>query len=234
MAEAQGNLPYGRGGAFMNAKLDDVLVIEIYSDLVCPWCFIGKRRFEKALQLSPRIAVEVVWRPFELNPDMPEGGIDRREYRTRKFGSWEHSQELDQEVAAAGAGEGIEFSYELMKRTPNTFKGHMLVEYALQQSKQDRVVEQLFDAYFCKGLDIGSIEVLMQIGEQAGFDRANMTKFFDDPAQIEKLKQEEQKGRRLGINGVPAFVLDDALLFSGAQNPKTIAESLKSLRSGVR
>src|SRR5258706_5142548 len=125
------------------------LEIELISDVICPWCFIGKRRFEKALPLIGReVPIEVDWRPFELNPDMPLEGIDRKLYRTRKFGSWERSKALDAQLAEAGASEGIQFAFDRMDRTPSTFEAHRLIWLAGEQNVQGAVVEALFQAYF--------------------------------------------------------------------------------------
>ena len=136
------------------------LAIDIVSDVICPWRFIGKRRLEKALRLLPSESeIEIHWRPYELNPDMPAEGIDRKLYRTRKFGSWERSQALDAQVAQAGAGEGIPFAFDRMERTPNTFDAHRLIWLARVEGVQDAVVEALFQAYFVDALDVGDREV---------------------------------------------------------------------------
>jgi predicted DsbA family dithiol-disulfide isomerase len=130
------------------------LGIDIVSDVICPWCFIGKRRFEKALRLLPEeIQIDVRWRPFELNPDMPSEGISRELYRTRKFGSWERSRALDAQVAEHGAGEGIRFAFDRMERTPNTLEAHRLIWLAGEQGVQGAVVEGLFQAYFVHARD---------------------------------------------------------------------------------
>src|SRR5258707_14945263 len=151
------------------------LAIDIVSDVICPWCFIGKRRFEKALRLRPpEVEIEVHWRPYELNPDMPAEGIDRKLYRTRKFGSWEHSQALDAQVAQAGAGDGIPFAFDRMERTPNTFDAHRLIWLAGKQGAQAAVVEALFRAYFLDARDIGDREVLAQVAGAAGLNAGDV------------------------------------------------------------
>lgn len=129
------------------------LAVDVISDVVCPWCYVGKRRLEKAIAALDR-QVKVRWLPFQLNPTMPKEGISRREYRTRKFGSWERSLELDAQVAAAGKAEGIHFAFERIERTPNTLDAHRLIWLADQQGVQDAVVEALFRAYFTEGRDI--------------------------------------------------------------------------------
>jgi predicted DsbA family dithiol-disulfide isomerase len=130
--------------------------LAIVSDVICPWCFVAKRNLDKALELTgPDLQVKITWRPYELNPRMPKEGMDRREYRSKKFGSWEHSQTLDAQVAEAGARAGITFHHELMARTPNTFQAHRLIWLAGEEGVQDAVVEALFRAYFTEGRDVG-------------------------------------------------------------------------------
>ncbi len=213
-----------------NSDSGKTINVQIYSDIVCPWCYIGKRRFEKALQQmeAPNL-VQVTWLPFELNPNMPEHGVERREYRIKKFGTWEYSQTLDAQVSAAGLAEGIGFNYEIMQRTPNTRKGHLLIQFAQMRGHQDAVVEALFSAYFCEGRDIGEPAVLVQIAASAGLNSEQLSAFFNTDEALERLKDEEANGRRMGINGVPAFVIDGAVAFTGAQDPSTIAKRLYDL-----
>jgi len=196
------------------------LGIDIVSDVICPWCFIGKRRFEKALRLLPsEMEVEVHWRPFELNPDMPAEGIDRKLYRTRKFGSWERSQALDAQVAQAGAGEGIPFAFDRMERTPNTFDAHRLIWLAGVEGVQDAVVEALFQAYFVDALDVGDRDVLARIASAAGL-------VLDSQRGSDAVREEESWTRRQGVQGVPYYLINGATAISGAQNPELIAAFL--------
>src|SRR3954471_9838125 len=145
------------------------LTIEIASDVICPWCYIGKRRLEKALALlDGEVKPDVRWLPFQLNPDMPAGGMPRAEYRKRKFGSIERGRELDARVAAEGRGEGIDFAFERIVRTPNTAAAHQLIDLAQSQAKGGEVVKALFRAYFEEARDIGDAEVLQSIATGAG------------------------------------------------------------------
>ncbi len=147
------------------------LTIEVYWDVICPWCFIGKRRLEMALALHGEAReAEVVWRQFELNPGMPKGGIDRRAYRAAKFGSWERSLELDARVAAAGAAVGITFNFDRITRTPNTFDAHRLLWLSRIHGRQERVAEALFQDYFTEGRDVGNRGVITEIAMSAGLD----------------------------------------------------------------
>src|SRR3984893_15303915 len=140
------------------------LNIEVVSDTICPWCYVGKRRLERALKLLGSPA-KVEWRTFQLNSEMSAGGLYRREYRTRKFGSWEHSLQLYARVRAAGAEVGIDFEHDKIERTPNTLASHKLLWLAGKHGAQDAAVEALFRAYFVEGRDIGKDEVLVELGE---------------------------------------------------------------------
>src|SRR4051812_20173414 len=144
-----------------------MVTLDIYSDVICPWCFIGKRRMEKGLAGLP---ATVRWHPFELNPDMPREGVERRAYRVKKFGSWERSLELDAQVGRAFAGEGIVFNSEKMARTPNTFDAHRVIWLAGQQGVQDGVVEALFKAYFTDGRDLSDRAALAAVAAEGGLD----------------------------------------------------------------
>src|SRR5437764_752281 len=147
-----------------------VLTVDVISDVICPWCYIGKRRLERAVAAVDE-PVRVRWLPFQLNPTMPRKGISRREYRTKKFGSWEHSQELDARVAAAGEAEGIHFAFDRIERTPNTLDAHRLIWLAEKEGVQDAVVEALFWAYFTDGRDISNGQTLIDVVADAGLDR---------------------------------------------------------------
>jgi predicted DsbA family dithiol-disulfide isomerase len=151
------------------------LAIEVISDAICPWCWVAKRRLDRAIAaLAPAITPTVTWRPFELNPEMPKAGVDRRAYRSAKFGSWQRSQALDAQVTAAGRSEGLVFNHDKMERTPNTIDAHRLTRLAGQQGKQHDVVEGLFAAYFNEGRDVGDPTVLADVGASAGLDRARI------------------------------------------------------------
>src|SRR6478672_13958488 len=145
-----------------------MVTIDIYSDVICPWCFIGKRRMEKGLA---GLAATVRWHPFELNPDMPREGVERRADRVKKFGSWERSLELDAQVGRAFAGEGLAFNPHKMARTPNTFDAHRIIWLAGERGVQDAVAEALFRAYFTEGRDLSDREMLAGAAAGAGLDR---------------------------------------------------------------
>ena len=212
-----------------------IVDLSIVSDVVCPWCYIGKRRFEKALGLlGPDFPIRVTWRPFELNPQMPKEGIERHIYRQRKFGSLEYSAQLDAQVASAGAGDGISFRHDLMKRTPNTFDAHRLLWRAHRLGVQDALAETLFRAYFCEGRDVGDRAVLAEMGEKAGMAREETLAFLHGQEGAEDVRRDMTAAQQGGITGVPAFVANGWMLFSGAQQPQAIAGVLRQVAEALR
>ena len=213
---------------------DRGLTIEIYSDLVCPWCYIGKRRLEQALdQLNGALQARITWRPFQLNPTMPKDGMDRATYLEAKFGSLDAFRQLEEHVVVAGAAEHIPFAFEKVVRTPNTFIAHRLVWYAEQQGRQDAVVESLFRGYFIEGADIGSVPVLGQLTGRAGLDAAAVGSFLQREEGATEVKAEEAAGHRLGIRGVPYFVINGSTSISGAQPPDIFVSAIQQARETV-
>ena len=202
--------------------------LTIVSDVICPWCYVAKKHLEKALKLmGAGSQFQVTWRPYELNPDMPKGGMDRRAYRSQKFGSWEHSQALDTQVAAAGTLVGLAFRHDLIARTPNTFQAHRLIWLAGEEGVQDTVVEAIFHAYFTEGRDVGNTSVLIEIAAQAGIDKDRAAAFLHGSAGADEVRLEEHTARARGISGVPSFILDGELIFSGAMKPNVMAAYLR-------
>jgi predicted DsbA family dithiol-disulfide isomerase len=194
------------------------LHLDIFSDVICPWCLIGKRRLSQALSLiAKRYAVNVTWRVFQLNPSMPPEGVDRKVYRTAKFGSWSRSLTLDAQLAEVGAKEGIPFAFDRIQRTPNTFDAHRLIWLAQGEGVQDAVVEALFRGYFTEGMDIGDRRILSDIASTAGLISAQVESFLASDEGVEQLRQEEAKARQLGISGVPYFLVNGKYAIEGAQ-----------------
>ena len=203
-----------------------MLQIDIYSDIICPWCFVGKRRLERALTSVGR-NVHVTWRPFQLNPTMPLDGMDRTTYLKAKFGSLEVFGQMEEQLLAAGAEERIPFTFEKIQRTPNTFAAHRLVWYAAQQEKQDEVVEALFRAYFLEGKNIGEVKTLAHVAAETGLDRTETDEFLASEKGVVEVKGEEAVGRQLGIRGVPYFVINGTVAISGAQPPDIFVSALQ-------
>ncbi|MGC4096025.1 MAG: DsbA family oxidoreductase [Nitrospira sp.] len=209
--------------------IDQNLQIEIYSDVICPWCYVGKRRLERALrQVSNTVKTHVVWKPFQLNPTMPRDGMDRTAYLEAKFGSLDAFKEMEERLLEAGSTEQIPFAFEKIARTPNTFLAHRLIWQAGRQGRQDAVVEQLFKGYFEEGLDIGASSVLIALADRAGL---NVATYLESDEGFAEVKAEETIGHRLGIRGVPYFVFDKRHGISGAQPADVILAALAKVRS---
>jgi predicted DsbA family dithiol-disulfide isomerase len=203
-----------------------MLSVNVISDVICPWCFIGKRRLEKAIAAHGG-QVKVRWLPFQLNPQMPREGVSRREYRTRKFGSWERSLELDAQVTAAGAGEGIRFAFDRMERTPNTLDAHRLIWLADTEGVQDAVVEALFRAYFTEGRDISARQTLLDVVAEAGLDRGKADGVLTGGGGQEAIREADELARRVRVEGVPFFVINGRVTLSGAQPPEAFLEAFR-------
>lgn len=213
---------------------DRGLTVEVYSDIVCPWCYVGKRRLERALaQLSGGAQARITWRPFQLNPTMPLDGMDRTAYLKAKFGSLENFGRMEEQLLAAGVEERIPFAVEKIQRTPNTFAAHRLVWYAAQQGKQDAMVEALFRGYFLEGKNIGDVTTLTHVAAEAGLDRTETEEFLESEKGVVEVKAEEAVGRRLGIRGVPYFVFNGRISISGAQAPDIFVTAIEQARETV-
>jgi predicted DsbA family dithiol-disulfide isomerase len=204
------------------------LRIEVVSDVVCPWCYIGMRRLEKALALvEGSLAPQITWLPFQLNPGMPAEGMPRAEYRRAKFGSLERGRQLDARVAAEGRSEGIDFALERIERTPNTFAAHQLIDLAQQAGAGVAVVNALFRAYFEEARDVGDRGVLLAIAESAGLARAQVEARWADAAEARRVAELEQSMKALGISGVPTFILERKFGVSGAQPAEALAAAMR-------
>ena len=203
--------------------------IEVASDVVCPWCYIGKRRLEKALaSLAGEVEAEVEWLPFQLNPSMPEGGMARADYRRAKFGSIERGRQLDARVAQEGAGEGIAFAFDRMERTPNTMAAHRLIDLAQSQGRGGPVVDALFRAYFEEAKDIGDASVLAAIAAAAGVEN------WPAGADAPRVAGREEGVRELGISGVPTFIFNRESGLSGAYPPEQLAQAIREAAGARR
>ena len=208
--------------------------IEIYSDVVCPWCYIGKRRLEQALETAGYTQhTDIAWRPFQLNPTMPTEGMDRRVYLDAKFGGTEARRAMEERVAKAGEADGIVFAFDRIERTPNTFDAHRLIWFADQQGCQDEVVEALFHSYFTKGREIGSLDSLAEIASDCELNREEVERFLSSGRAVQEVRAEEAAGHRLGIRGVPYFVFNGSISISGAQPPDIFVSALQQAEETV-
>ena len=189
--------------------IENKFLLEVVSDTICPWCYVGKRRLEAALAaIGDDLSVDIRWRPYELNPDMPREGLDRQAYRSRKFGSWERSRQLDAQVKTAGASDGLDFHHERIEKTPNTLLSHVLVRLAGETGLQSEIVEALFSAYFAEGRDVGDPDVLATIGAGAGLDRTTIERALENEILRADVKAEARGFAQSGISGVPTVLLN--------------------------
>jgi len=207
------------------------ITVDIVSDAICPWCFIGKRRFEQALAQAPNdIEVLVAWRPYQLNPEMPPEGMDRKAYLSAKFGGDARADQIYQRVRDAGQSVGIDFNFHGIPRTPNTINAHRLIGLAGRAGKQDALVEGLFRAYFLEGKDIGDVEVLASTAAAAGLEEKTVRDYLTGRDDVDRVENEDAMARRMGIQGVPCFILNRKYAISGAQEPAVFLEALELLK----
>ncbi|HEX4368881.1 MAG TPA: DsbA family oxidoreductase [Rhodopila sp.] len=202
------------------------LYIEIVHDLVCPWCYLGVRRLLRTLRRRPDLAFDLVWRPFLLNPDMPRLGMTRPEYVVRKFGGEDRAQRLYATISETGRNEGLEFRFDRIRRTPSSIDAHRLVRHAAGYGRADSLVEALFAAHFTDGLDIGNHGVLISVATACGMDPLAVRRFLASDAETEGVHADNLRAHRLGINGVPCFVVDGMHAIAGAQEPEVIERLL--------
>ena len=196
--------------------------IDIVSDTVCPWCFIGKRRIERAMAMRPEVKFDVFWRPYRLDPTVPREGVDRRTYLKAKFGDSPRSSAMGDAIRSEGAGEGIAFAFDKIAKTPNTLDSHRLVRWASGAGLQDEVIERLFKAYFVEGRDVGDPSVLGAVAAEAGMDGALVKKLLAGDADLEPVEREAGMANEMGISGVPTFIFDSKFMISGAREPELL------------
>jgi predicted DsbA family dithiol-disulfide isomerase len=197
--------------------------IDVISDTVCPWCFIGKRRLMRAIEQRPGIAFDVKWRPYRLDPTVPRGGMDRQAYMRAKFGEDRMKiVEMHKLIAEEGAKDGIEFDFGAIARRPDTLDSHRLIRWAEANGVQDDVVERLFIAYFENGEDIGEIRVLADIADICGMDGVEVAQMLESDTDIALVEREDQIAHEMGVTGVPAMIFGNRLAVSGAREPELL------------
>lgn len=205
------------------------IVIDVVSDVMCPWCYIGKRRLEAALKQRPDLNVEVQWHPFQLDATIPKGGMDRREYLNRKFGGPEGAKSVYANIVEAGKLEKIPFAFDAIPRSPNTLDCHRLIHWAKQEGHQDALVERLFEMYFTQGKDVGDPAVLQQAAEDAGMDGEKVKELLASGKDCDTIEQGIASAQKMGVQGVPCFIFSGKYALSGAQPPEAIVELLDKL-----
>ena len=204
--------------------------IEVISDVVCPWCFIGKRNLERALALwdgEGREPPQIEWLPFELNPDLPAEGTDRASYIAQKFGGPERAREIYARVSEAGRRAGLDFDFDRIVRQPNTFDAHRLIALADAGTQQDALVERLFRGYFLEGCDLTRHDVLADLAAESGLARERCVEVLAGSDQAPRVHAHERWAHGVGVSGVPFFVIDRRYGLSGAQPPEALVEAMR-------
>ena len=196
--------------------------IDVVFDTVCPWCYVGKRRFERALKMRPNMKPTLRYRSFLLNPDLPPQGVDRREYLERKFGGSAQYERIVEALVFTGKGEGINFALDKIKRTPNSANSHRLIRLARTMNCQTEAVNVLFSAYFERGLDIGNVEVLVKLAEEIGLERGMAYAHLSTETDLNAVYTENARMHRLGITGVPCYIYNEGRAIAGAQEPEIL------------
>lgn len=203
------------------------LIVDIVSDVVCPWCFIGKRRIEKALALIPDVPVELRFRPYFLNDWIPPEGISREDYLTRKFGGVDRYKCIAQRVSAAAAEEGLVYAMDKISRQPNTLDAHRLIHWATPSGKGAQMKQRLMDLYFTEGADLTDKAVLAQAEADIDLDRNEIAQWLDSDKDVALITQQAEAAKDAGITGVPTFIFGNLLATSGAQPPEYLADAIQ-------
>ena len=202
------------------------LQIEVVHDLICPWCYLGVRRLFRTMRRRPDLLFDLVWRPFLLNPDMPRTGMARADYIIRKFGGEDRARRLYVSISEIGHAEGVLFRFDRIRRTPSSVDAHRLVRWASRCGRDSEVVEALFAAHFTDGRDIGDPGVLADIAEASGLSPAAARTFLQSGDEVDAVHADNLRAHRLGINGVPCFVVSGRHAIAGAQEPEVIERLL--------
>lgn len=205
------------------------MIIDVYADVVCPWCYIGKRRLEQALAQRPALVVERHWRPFQLNPDLPPNGQDWGEFMRLKFGGEQRAQAAFAQVAAAGASDGLRFAFDRVASAANTVDAHRLILFAAQQGRSWEMADALFAAYFTEGRNLNDAEQLVTIAGDVGLDAAAVRALLHDSDGIDEVLDSQREAGRLGIRGVPFYVFDGRYGISGAQPVEVFVQALDQI-----
>ena len=203
----------------------DVLTIDVISDVMCPWCYIGKRRLERAQVLARDVEPVIRWRPFQLDATIPPEGMDRQDYLDKKFGR-DRAADMYTQIMETGEAEGIAFAFDRITKSPNTINAHRLIRWAEVGDQQDCVVERLFELYFTEGEDIGESSVLLEAAREADMDVELVAEVLDTDKDVDEVQKEIALAHELGVQGVPTFVLDQTHILVGAQRAEVLADAM--------
>ena len=211
-----------------------MIKLDVLSDPICPWCMIGKAHLDRALQANPDHPFEVEWHPFQLNPDMPAGGMDRRAYLETKFGGKENAVSVYSQIAKAAEQAGVDIDFAGIKRTPNTLDAHRLIHWAGLEGRQTAAVSALFRAYFQEGRDIGDIPTLLEIAVGIGLDAGMIERLLNSDADRDDISSRDAHARERGVTGVPTFIIANAHVVSGAQPPELWGQVINDISEQLK
>ncbi len=205
------------------------VAIDIVSDVMCPWCYIGKRRLEQALETLDGVETDIRWRPFQLDPTLPAEGRDRRDYLEAKFGGPERAKQVYGRIEQAGKAEGLDFQFDLMTVSPNTLDAHRVIRWASNEGEtvQGKLVERLFELFFMEGENLGQHDVLVEAAAEAGMDGDLVRELLATDKDVDTVKREITTAQQMGVTGVPCFIIDNKYAVMGAQEPAQIAEAIR-------
>jgi len=212
---------------------DEPLVIDIVSDVVCPWCYLGEKRLDAALEQEPQPVV-VNWRPYQLDPTIPEGGLDRAAYMEKKFGKDGRLKTVHENLVRLGAEVGLPFAFDRIKRAPNTLDAHRLIRWSASASAQREVVDRLFKAYFVEGRDIGDRTVLIDVARESGLDAGLVEKLLGEDVDKDAVRREIAEAQAIGVTGVPFFIFASRLAVPGAQNADVLRRAMAQARQAMK
>jgi len=210
------------------------ITIDVVSDVVCPWCFLGRKRLENALAMLPEVEAEIRWRPFQLDPTLPPQGKDRDVYMREKFGNGSKIDDIHKQLTELGDENGIVFDFEAITRAPNTLDAHRVIHWAAQAAPdtQNKLVGTLFSLYFEQGQDIGDHEVLVDAAASVGMDAAVVARLLESDADKATIREEIDTANRIGVRGVPCFIIDQKYAVMGAQNADVLADAIRQTAEG--
>ena len=207
--------------------------LDVLSDPICPWCYIGKVKLDRALAQRPDHDLDIFWRPYQLNPEMPAEGMDRMTYLETKFGGPDRAKAIYGQIESAALAAGLNVDFSKIKRTPNTFDAHRLIRWARSTGHQQAVVDSLFVRYFEQGEDIGDRALLLEVAERVGLDQELLVRLYDEAADRDLLSNEEALARQMGVSGVPTFILGEKFAFVGAHVTKAWLDVLDRLANNT-
>jgi predicted DsbA family dithiol-disulfide isomerase len=211
-----------------------MIKLDIMSDPICPWCYIGKTQLDRALKENKNHPFKIEWHPFQLNPDMPSVGMDRRDYLERKFGGKKQAVQFYSNIEQKAQELDLPINFSGMKRTPNTVNAHRLIHWAGLEDKQQKIIDELFDAYFCKAIDIGDHYVLCDIAKKAGLDQEIVSRLLVSDSDIKLISERDTHSRKMGVTAVPTFIIANQHVVPGSQTPEVWATIIIELLGQLR